>query len=254
VNRIPIAVVSFCVGVSSICSAQSSPTRDAQALAIIAKSIAAMSGLAPVVQDTLAQGNATFVNGTQATIKFESKGATKSRHELAFPNQLVEYVMNGGEGYSVKDGKKTNLPLWVTQYHYPEHIPAISQMADFASANMAVSYVGLESVQGASAHHIRFILTPVGDGTPANIAALISEFHVFVDAQTYLVTKTENYIFSPDAIENRSLVEMYYSDYRSVNGLMVPYRISRYISGGKTCDIVFSSVEMNVGIPDSDFQ
>ncbi len=93
-NRILTAVVLFFV-ICSICLAQTAPARDAQALAIVAKSIAAMSGSAPVVQDTLAQGNATFVNGTQATIKFESKGATKSRHELAFPNRLVEYVMNG---------------------------------------------------------------------------------------------------------------------------------------------------------------
>ncbi len=71
-----------------------------------------------------------------------------------------------------------NLPLWVTQYHYPEHIPAISQMADFGSANMAVSYVGLETVQGAPAHHIRFTLVP-GDGTPANMRSLDKRISCF---------------------------------------------------------------------------
>ena len=47
---------------------------------------------------------------------------------------------------------------------------------------------------------------------------------------------------------------MYYSDYRSVQGLMVPYQITRYVSGDKMCDISFSSASFNVGLSDDDFQ
>lgn len=237
--------------------AQQTPTvrRDAQALTILVKALAVATtqNAVSLPQDSVAQGTITFVNGTRATLRIEHKGSRDLRQDIVFPDHQVSYVTTGGQGYSVREGKKASLPLWVTQFHYPEHIPAISQMADFLLPNMNLTYMGEEKVNGLVAYHIMFTLVPT-DGTPSEVAALISEFHVFVDGQTFLVTKTQSYIFSPDAIENRSLAEMYYSDYRSVNGLLVPFHVSRYISGEKYCDITFSSVAVNVGLTDSDFQ
>lgn len=229
--------------------------KDAQALAILTKAlaIATTQNAVSLPQDSVAQGSITFVNGTSATLRIEHKGFRNLRQEIAFPDHQVSYVTKGGQGYSIREGKKTGLPLWVTQFHYPEHIPAISQMADFLSPNMNLIYLGIEKVNGLAAYHIMFTLVPT-DGTPSEVVAQTSEFHVFVDAQTSLVTKTQSYIFSPEAIENRSLAEMYYSDYRSINGLLVPFQVSRYISGEKYCDITFSTVAVNVGLTDIDFQ
>ena len=230
-------------------------TKDAQAVAILTKALAVTTtqNAVSLPQDSVAQGAITFVNGTSATLRIEHKGFRNLRQDVVFPDHQVSYVTKGGQGYSLREGKKSSLPLWVTQFHYPEHIPAISQMADFLLPNMNLTYVGVEKVYGLAAYHIMFTLVPT-DGTPSEVVAQISEFHVFVDVQTFLVTKTQSYIFSPEAIENRSLAEMYYSDYRSINGLLVPFQVSRYISGEKYCDITFSSVTTDVGLTDTDFQ
>jgi len=241
--------------VSALAQQTTTVKRDAQALAILTKAIAVATTQNAVAlpQDSVAQGTITFVNGTSATLRIEHKGFRDLRQDIVFPDHQVSYVTKGGQGYSLREGKKTSLPLWVTQFHYPEHIPAISQMADFLSPNMNLTYVGVEKVNGLAAYHIVFTLIPT-DVTPSNVVAQISEFHAFVDVQTYLVTKTQSNIFSPEAIENRSPAEMYYSDYRSINGLLVPFQISRYISGEKYCDITFSTVTINVGLTDTDFQ
>jgi len=229
--------------------------RDPQALVILAKALAVATtqNSVSLPQDSVAQGTITFVNGTTATLRIEHKGSRNLRQDIVFSDHQVSYVTKGGQGYSVREGKKTSLPLWVTQFHYPEHIPAISQMADFLLPNMNLTYLGQVKVSGLPAYHIMFMLVPTDD-TPSNVVAQISEFHVFVDVQTSLVTKTQSYIFSPEAIENRSSAEMYYSDYRSVNGLLVPFQSSRYIAGEKYCDITFSTVNINVGLTDTDFQ
>jgi hypothetical protein len=229
--------------------------RDAQALVILTKALAVATtqNVVSLPQDSVAQGTISFVNGTSATIKIEHKGFRNLRQDIVFPDHQISYVTKGGQGYSLREGKKTGLPLWVTQFHYPEHIPAISQMADFLLPNMNISYLGQVKVNGLPAYHIMFTIVPT-DGTPTDVVAQISEFHVFVDVQTFLVTKTQSYVFSPEAIENRSPAEMYYSDYRSINGLLVPFQISRYISGEKYCDITFNTVTTNVGLTDADFQ
>ena len=234
---------------------QTTVNRDPQALVILAKALAVATtqNAVSLPQDSVAQGTITFVNGTSATLRIEHKGFRNLRQDIVFPDHQISYVTKGGQGYSVREGKKTSLPLWVTQFHYPEHIPAISQMADFLLPNMNLTYLGQVKVNGLPAYHIMFTIVPT-DGTPSDVVAQISEFHVFVDVQTFLVTKAQSYIFSPEAIENRSLAEMYYSDYRSINGLLVPFQVSRYISGEKYCDITFSSVTTNVGLTDTDFQ
>lgn len=228
--------------------ATATASRDSRAVAVLGQSLVSMGA----GQDSLAVGAMTFADGRTASIKVESKGPAL-RHEISFPDQQLVYVVNGGTGYSLKNGHKTPLPLWASQYQRPEHIPALSRLADYVQPNTQLAYLGTESVFGKPAYHVRLWSLPTDD-TPPEIEALISEFHVFLDVQTLLVVKTQGYVFSPDALQNRSPVETYYSDYRAVSGVLVPFRMSRYISGHKDCDIVFTSVQLNIGIADSEFQ
>jgi hypothetical protein len=253
-NR-PILLVLCLISAIPLSLAQTPRSVDTQAVSIITQALSAAVAQSPTssVQDSVAQGTIAFVNGKSATLKIESKGFKEVRQDITFSDHQISYVMNGGHGYSVRNGNKTDLPLWVTQYHYPEHIPLISQMGDFSSLLMNIKYVGLETLNGASVHHIRMNLSPA-DSTPADIAALTSEYHIFVDANTFMVVKSQSYVFSPETLDNYSVLEMYYSDYRSINGILVPFQISRFISGSKDCDISFSNVSLNVGLSDADFQ
>ena len=229
------------------------PRRDTQALAILAQSYAVMAPQGGGVQDALLAGNIVRADGTTGSMTIKSKGVDRLRHEISLGGRQFVYVLNGGRGYALRGGTRHGLPLWVTAYQRSEHIPPFSRLIDFLRPNMNVVYVGLEDVGGRQAHHIRLSALPT-DGTPARIEELISEFHVFVDAQSMLVVKTQSFLFSPAAIENRSPVDTYYSEYRSVAGLLVPYRVTRYVSRQRESDITLTSVQLNVGLSDSEFQ
>jgi hypothetical protein len=47
--------------------------------------------------------------------------------------------------------------------------------------------------------------------------------------------------------------EVNYSDYRDVNGVKVPFQIKRYFNGTLELDITITAVNLNAGIPASDF-
>ena len=233
--------------------AQQSPPRDPQALVILSQALASMTASSSAVLDTVAEGTVVWADGKAATITIKSKGSDRLRHEINSASERITYVINQGKGYGVHNGKKRELPPWVTAYRRPEHIPSFSRLADFVRPNMKVAYVGLEDIAGRPAHHIRLAALPTDD-TPAEIEESISEFHVFVDAESMLLVKTLGFDFSPEAIENRSPVETYYSDYRPVAGLLIPHRITRYVAGQKDCEITLTSVLLNVGLADSEFE
>ena len=192
-NRSAVLVLSF-LWLAQAAAAQQTQ-RDPQAVTVISQSLKAM-GSSAAVQDTLAAGTIAMADGRSGTITIKSKGQGRLRHDINLDGKQLTYVVKGGTGYSVKNGKKSDLPLWVTQYQRPEHMPALSRLADYVSPYTKISYVGLEQVAGRAAYHIRLATVPQ-DGTPIEIEELISEFHVFLDKETLLVVKTQGYLFSP---------------------------------------------------------
>lgn len=233
-------------------AAQQPPQRDPQALAVLSQARAAFGPSAASLQDSVANGTITYSDGTSGSITIKSKG-TALRQELSLPNKQLVYIIKGGQGYTLIGGVRHDMPLHITKYRRPNHIPAISRIVDFLQQNTQVTYVGIENVAGNPAHHIVLTSLPT-DSTPTKVEALMSEFHIFVDVQSFRVVKTRSYMFSLDAVENRSSCDTYYSDYRIVQGVVVPFRITERVSGQSYSDISLSNVTLNSGLSDSDFQ
>jgi hypothetical protein len=237
---------------------------DPQAVAVVNQSLVAMgigsyvqgipqttAGVA--IQDSLATGTVFLWDGTSGTITTKTKGLGLLRTDININGNQTTTVSNSGSGYVIQGGTKSSLPVWLTKYRRAGHVPVFSRMADYAQPTTNITYVGLEAVNGASVHHIRISSIPT-DGTPANVESLISEFHVFVDATSLLPVKTLSFDLSPLAIQNRVPIETYYTNYQSVNGVLVPFHITRYFRGQTQMDIVLTGVQFNVGLPNTDFQ
>jgi hypothetical protein len=227
--------------------------RDSQAVAVLAQAQAAMGAATAPVADTVAIGNVAYWDGRTGTVRIETKGIGRLRFETTLDGKTNTVVVSAGRGYSLEGATRRKLPVWVTQYLRVEHLPALSRIADYLQPNTKLAYLGVETVSGRAAHHIRISAAPT-DNTPADIEDLISEFHVFVDCESLQVLKTITFDFSPEIIENRSQVETYYSDYRDIGGLLVPFRVTRYVSGQLFSETTFTSIATNVGVPDGDFQ
>ena len=65
-----------------------------------------------------------------------------------FPPRQTTYVINQGKGYSLAEGKKQELPLWVTAYQGLDTIPVLSRMGDYLSTRTNLRHVGQETVAG----------------------------------------------------------------------------------------------------------
>jgi outer membrane lipoprotein-sorting protein len=225
--------------------------KDPQALAVISKASAAMGmGNAAATQDSVAHATVTYGRDVPVAVTITTKAKDRLRYDL--PDGRSTFVSQG-EGTLVTKGERHSLPLWTTKYQRPEHIPALSMLGTYTDTQLNVVYVGQESVAGRLCHHIEIFAAP-SDGTPPDTERLLSEYHAWIDAETFVLAKTRTYMFSTKIIENRSAVENTFNDYRLVSGMLIPFRITHFSNGSQLSETVLTDITFNVGVADSAFE
>ena len=231
--------------------ASPTPARDPQAIQLLARSLATIAGTGPVVVDSVSVGSLAYSDGRSGPITIETMG-TSLRQQMTVPGSVTVHVVNNGTEFVATNGGRALRSSWQSQYQRPEHIFAASRMADYTNPNTQVVYVGVEQVQGAAAHHVRISTWSTDPNSPGEDP--VSEFHAFLDAQTLLPVKTQHFDFSPRAMQNRSLVETYYADYRFVSGVRVLFRMTAFLQGQQLYQVVLSQAQINVGVSANDFE
>ncbi len=227
------------------------PRRDPQAIALLSRCTATM-GTFGRADTLLATGRLSYADGKSEpeTIVIMSIGPDRVRREATKSSGRQVSIMNGMRGRINHGGLVDRLPYWQLKYARPEYIPAALCSYDLTRPLMSVVYVGLETV----GHIQLFVPVQNQEKNLGRFEPLISDFHLYLDAQTFTVVKTKTLAFSPNAIENHSDWETYYTEYRAVDRVLMPFRISNLLGGQKLWDIVFTSVQTNVPLAASNFE
>ena len=224
--------------------------RDAQAITVIAQSLSQMGLVASSTIETIGEGTMTYANGKSESIKLETIGTDRLRCDLGGNFTMVS---KAGNGFVVIQGARHVLPAWTTKYKRPNHLPGLSLMADYQIENLQLQYVGLEKVNGTTAHHLRISVVP-SDETPAEVEDVMSELHVYVDQASLMVIRIRTFDFSPETPVNRTPVDTDFGDYRQQDGALIPFRMTRYVDGQKESVIVLDKISLNASVSDSDFE
>jgi hypothetical protein len=136
----------------------------------------------------------------------------KMRFELQFAGQTALQVYDGVNGWKLRPYLNR---LEVEPYTAEEMKTAAMQseldgpLVDYAAKGTRIESEGTEKVEDRDTYKLKLTLKR-GDVT-----------HVWVDAQTFLETKIEGQPRRLDGIYHP--VEIYYRDYRNVNGLEIPF-------------------------------
>jgi hypothetical protein len=230
--------------------AATSPPTDPLAVSLLSQCKASM-GAPILLPDIYAAGKITPANPNSPSSTFvtKSKGANRLRNEISLPSGLQVFVVSPGQSFSIAGTQRNKNSSPVPPTFIPEHLAALTCNFNLAALGLTVSYVGSETVSSISVHHIVFQSTSADP-----LDQLTSELHVYLDASSLQIVKTANWIFAPDALDNRSLWETYYTNYSSIGGLLVPSHISHFLSGNKFDDWEYTSIRTDVPISDGDFQ
>ena len=136
----------------------------------------------------------------------------KTRVELEFKGQTAIQVYDGTNGWKLRPFLNR---LEVEPYTAEEMKIASRQteldgpMVDYAAKGTRVELDGMEKVEDRDTYKLKLTFKS-GDVT-----------HVWVDAKTFLEAKVEGQPRRLDGTDHP--VEVYYRDYRNVNGLEIPF-------------------------------
>jgi len=146
----------------------------------------------------------------------------KQRVEIQFNGQTAVQVYNGSQGWKLRPFLNRHE---VEKYTADELKQASSQsdldglLIDYAAKGSKVELAGVEQVEGRNAYNLK-----VTDKN-GNIR------HDWVDAQTFLEIKVEG---NPRRLDGKyHPVATFLRDYRSVNGLVMPYLQETVVEGVK---------------------
>ena len=148
----------------------------------------------------------------QLPFTMEMERPRKVRFELQFKGQTAVQVYDGTNGWKLRPFLNR---LDVEPFTSDEEKTASMQteidgpLVDYAAKGTQIELAGTEQVEGRDTYNLKLTLK--------NGRAL----HIWIDAQTFLETKIEG---QPRRLDGKMhAVEVYYRDYRAVNGLQIPF-------------------------------
>jgi len=148
----------------------------------------------------------------QLPFVMELKRPRKLRFELQFNGQNAVQIFDGAQGWKLRPflGRR------VVEPYTPEEMKVASAQAeldgrlvDYAAKGTRVELVGTEKVEDRNTYKIKLTMK-TGEA-----------IHVWIDAETFLESKIEGQPRRLDGTYHP--VEVYFRDYRQVNGLQIPF-------------------------------
>ena len=239
--------------ISASIAAQTPPPRDPQAVAILQHSLAAMGGVVP--GDSVATGAIRLVAGSRietGSIRILTRGLdqTAEHTDTQLGRRAVIYsrgLANEIEGAAVR---RLQLELAVTSQS-PD-FPVGLLTATFRNASAGIQYVGLETLGGSAVHHIRFWNTFPAWRRSTHLAQF-SLKHLWIDVASGLPRKVAYDRRAALGSAPRIAVEVSFSNYRNIGGVLYPLVIEKSLNGTPWATITVGSVVFNTGLSDADF-
>jgi hypothetical protein len=234
-----------CMSVLGVSSAQAMGGLTAAQL--IDKNIAAKGGLQSwrAVQSMTFSGklDAGGKSKTQLPFVLEKKRPRKTRVEIVFANDTAVQVYDGANGWKLRPylGRRTVEP------YSPEELKSAAfesdvdgPLVDYAGKGSKVELEGVEKVENQDAYKLK--VTMKGGQVQ----------HLWLDAGTFLEVKVEG---TPRRMDGKMRpVSIYLRDYKTVNGLKVPYVIETAVEGNRdTHKMLVESVAVNSKLDDALF-
>jgi len=249
----------------SIQAQQPTPTapapRDAQAVLVLQRSLAALTGTAQVNAVTLT-GTATRIAGSDnesGTVMLKATAIGQGRVDLNLSSGQRSEVTDKSQAaptgsWSGPDGTWHTVaghnlfsdPTWF--------FPAFLMSRVLSTSTYVVLPVDAEVTDGIAVKHFAVYEQAEQADPSATLTESLSRTDIYIDSSTFLPIAI-SFNTHPD---NNALVniptEIKFSNYQNVQGVSVPYHIQEYVQNGLALDMTVASVQVNSGFSATDFQ
>ena len=246
-------------------SQQASPVASsaAQATTLLGQSLAALTGQAALTDVTLS-GTARRIAGStdeSGAVTLKALATGESRVDLVLPSgprtEVRSFPNSGPSGsWAGPDGVAHAISqhnLWTDSSWF---FPGLT-ITRVLSSGYIVSYIGHETSGAQAVEHIYVTRLFTATGAPPNWTPdslqHLAGMDIYLDA-TSLLPSAISFKVHPDNNQLIDIpVEIRLSDYRSVGGVQVPFRIQRFFNNNLDLDLQLQNSSINSGLTASSF-
>jgi outer membrane lipoprotein-sorting protein len=210
---------------------------------LIAKNLDAMGGVEKIrsIQTGVMTGKVIVMGGMELPFKLTEKRNHKMKIESNIQGMDFVQCFDGKTGWSVN-------PMSGSQD--PQEMPEIANklfkheadmdglLVDYEKKGYKVEYVGEDEVEGTPVHHLKL---DTGDDIT---------YDMYFDAEYYMLIKRTRTFMMDDA---ENVEDTYYSDYKDVDGLVLPHAIEERRDGQTNSQIMIETVEFGADVDDGIF-
>jgi hypothetical protein len=183
------------------------------------------------------------VKQVQLPFRLEMKRPNKSRLEIDFDGKTAVQVFDGQNGWKLRPYlNRDDAEPFTSEEAKAQQTQADLEppLIDYAAKGSQVALEGTDKVDGHNAYRLKVTLK---NGTVQ---------HVWIDAQSFLDVKVEGVPRRMDGIQR--IVWIYQRDFKSVQGVKVPYLYETIQQGGpQSHRMVIESVSVNSPLADARF-
>jgi hypothetical protein len=238
--------------------------QDAQAVSILNQALTAGGGTQAIsaVTDFTEAGTVTYPaeNGVQGAVKVTGLRGTEFRIDAEVPGGTRSWTVHEGvvtskteKGHIFSTAVKATVP---SSDAFPFETPLFPSSIAFPHRQLAtvsnnvdcgLTYKGIVQVDGRSVHDIELQLAAPHVGTSPQTTARARIREVFIDTSTFQIVATK------ETLPRNVVHELHYSDYRSINGILMPFSLSEHVGGQMMWTIQLSQINFNTGLDASSF-
>jgi hypothetical protein len=233
------------------------PAQTVTTESVLRQALMAHVGPGGLPADLLIQGQLTNASDTRP-LRMQVKGKDKIRYELGLTARQTVSIYNAGSGWAGSNANVKPVAPYVA-LRRPMELPFLDVIDELGDPRLTARYIGLKVIGQTSVHHIALRLSDPAPRSQRFLnRPLDEEVELFIDVATNLIVRSQRMQVADNSMDFRVPSILDFSDYRQVGGLMIPFRIVNTIgtpySGMGQSTLVFQSVVVNPGIPDSVFQ
>lgn len=206
---------------------------------IVAKNLAAKGGLEKLKAiETLRSTGTMSAQGQSVTMTSSSKRPNMTRQEITVNGQMMLMVFDGTTARMINPmvgPTPTDIPAAQVEM-IKDQSDIDGPLIDYKAKGSVIEFIGNELIDGKRMFHLRIARKAL----PAQ--------DVYLDAETYLETKVMT------TVPGSGVFETQFSDYRTVDGMTMPFSIKTVAAGMTLSEMKLDKIEVNIKLDDSIFR
>jgi hypothetical protein len=209
-----------------------------------------------VVKDILAIGEGITPSGKRHPVRFYAQGSKTLRIEHGTGSAQSVSVFSNGSAWESRSGKTQDLPGHVAEQRV-RVFPFLDLLSEWNNPDLEVVKSETTTIGNVLAYHIQLRVKDSKRLRPFG-RPLDDEADFYINTQTLLIMRSVRMLRAVNDMDFRIPSVMDFADYRNVNGIAIPFRITTTLgtptTGIHTSTTQLQSVQFNAGVSPALFE